>query len=895
MNIVLLILLVVIIIELFVLRKRVAKLEHLQQAQQEEQGAKPAPAQTASPQRPQQQPTRSMKEETASAPRATIASAPAGHIAAKRSVGSSGDDVPEGKPPAHRPVFTTPEESVLSRTSTRLGDYLKTFFTTGNIVLKVGIIILFFGVSFLLKYAAQRNMIPIEFRLAGVALGGIALLVTGWFLSQKKPGFGLALQGGGIGIFYLTVFAAARLYDLLPYTFSFFVLFGLVVLSAVLAVLQNAGALAAFGACGGFLAPVLMSTGTGSHVMLFSYYALLNSGIVGIAWFKAWRELNLLGFLFTFVISVMWGYRYYQPDYFSSTEPFLLLFFLFYVVISILFAHRQPLQLRGYIDGPLVFGLPIVFFGMQASLVENLEYGVAFSALGLGAFYMATATLLWNRLVDGMRALTEAFLALAVVFGSLAIPFALDGQATASAWALEGGAMVWVGLRQNRVMARNFGILLQLGAACSYLLAPQYLRVDSMFLVNEVTLGGVFIAVGALFSSFHLSRNRDILQKWEKMFHLILLGWGILWWLAVCTRDIEFHFSYLHAKNYLLLFFSCTALLLVAMKRLLAWSEMRYPLLGFLPFLVFAAVADYDISTNMLFLKGSGLIAWPVSLLTLWCMLWHVERAWNRTVLSWYHMVSLWLLIFILTNDFSELVAGMVNGGTVWEFVCIAIIPAFFIMILPGIGKKIQWPVIDHRRSYLDHGLAVPLCFLILWSLVSNFMKGDPAPLPYIPLLNPLTLVQILVLLIILFRFASNRKEPEALFAQIPGYYLWAGFGGLIFFWLNGITARLVHLYFAVPFTPKALYDSVIMQSAVSILWSTLALTVTVWANRRGVREAWFGGALLLAGVVIKLFLVDLSGTGTIARIVSFLAVGVLMLFIGYFSPLPPKREEGVT
>jgi uncharacterized membrane protein len=44
--------------------------------------------------------------------------------------------------------------------------------------------------------------------------------------------------------------------------------------------------------------------------------------------------------------------------------------------------------------------------------------------------------------------------------------------------------------------------------------------------------------------------------------------------------------------------------------------------------------------------------------------------------------------------------------------------------------------------------------------------------------------------------------------------------------------------------------------------------------------------------VVLKLFIVDLSGTGTIARIVSFLVVGILMLIIGYFSPLPPKNEE---
>ncbi|MEE4243123.1 MAG: DUF2339 domain-containing protein, partial [Desulfopila sp.] len=620
-----------------------------------------------------------------------------------------------------------------------------------------------------------------------------------------------------------------------------------------------------------------------------------NGGIVGIAWFKAWRELHLLGFLFTFVIAAMWGYRYYQPEYFSTTEPFLLLFFLFYVVISILFAHRQPLQLRGYIDGPLVFGLPIVFFGMQASLVENLEYGVAFSALGLGVFYLASATLLWNRMVEGMRALTEAFLALAVVFGSLAIPFALDGHATASAWALEGGAMVWVGLRQRRVLARNFGILLQLGAACAYLFSPHYLQADSMFLVNEVTLGGVFIAVGAVFSSFHLSRNREILQKWEKLFHLVLLGWGILWWLAVCTRDIEFRFSHVQAKDYLLLFFSFSALILVAMKRLLAWMEMQYPLLGFLPILVFAAFADYDIPTSLLFFEGSGAIAWPASLLTLWLILRQVETVWSRTVLSWYHMISLWLLIFLFTNDFSEFVAGMVNGSAVWEFVCMAIMPAAFILALPGVGKAIQWPVMEHRRSYLDHGLYVPLCFLVLWSLISNIMKGDPAPLPYIPLLNPLTITQIFVFLVILFWLVSNRKEPGTLYSEIPVHYLWAGFGGLIFFWLNGVTARLVHLYFAVPFTLQSLYDSVIMQSAVSILWSTLALTVTVWANRKGLRQAWFGGAVLLAGVVLKLFLVDLSGTGTIARIVSFLAVGVLMLIIGYFSPLPPKRTEGVT
>jgi uncharacterized membrane protein len=37
---------------------------------------------------------------------------------------------------------------------------------------------------------------------------------------------------------------------------------------------------------------------------------------------------------------------------------------------------------------------------------------------------------------------------------------------------------------------------------------------------------------------------------------------------------------------------------------------------------------------------------------------------------------------------------------------------------------------------------------------------------------------------------------------------------------------------------------------------------------------------------------VDLSNVGTIARIVSFIGVGVLMLVVGYFSPVPPKASE---
>ncbi len=346
---------------------------------------------------------------------------------------------------------------------------LSRFFTGGNPVLKIGIVVLFFGVAFLLKYAAQRDLVPLEYRLIGVALAGLALLAAGWRLRQRTLGYGLILQGGGIGILYLVVYAAARLYHFLPFALSLAVMIVLVVLAGFLAVLQEAKVTGRRRHCRRFSRPGADVDGRRQPCPALFLLRPLNLGILGIAWFKSWRELNLLGFVFTFAIATVWGYNAYRPENFSTSEPFLVFFFLLYIAISVLFAHRQPINLKGYIDGPLVFGLPLVVSALQYSLVRDQRYGMAISALVLGLFYALLATLLWRRLAEGMRMLIEAFLALAMAFGSLTIPLAFDGQWTSATWALEGAAMVWVGARQHRPWARLFALLLQVGAAVFFL------------------------------------------------------------------------------------------------------------------------------------------------------------------------------------------------------------------------------------------------------------------------------------------------------------------------------------------------------------------------------------------------------------------------------------------
>jgi uncharacterized membrane protein len=97
-----------------------------------------------------------------------------------------------------------------------------------------------------------------------------------------------------------------------------------------------------------------------------------------------------------------------------------------------------------------------------------------------------------------------------------------------------------------------------------------------------------------------------------------------------------------------------------------------------------------------------------------------------------------------------------------------------------------------------------------------------------------------------------------------------------------------------VPFDPNAMARSMLVQASLSIFWSVLALCTMVAATRARVRPLWLTGAGLMAVVVVKLFFIDLSNVGGIERIVSFIGVGLLMLVIGYFSPVPPAAvEEG--
>ena len=760
------------------------------------------------------------------------------------------------------------------------------FFTDGNVVVRVGLLLLFIGVAFLLKYASEHSLLPIELRLSAAALGGMALTGLGWYLRQRRRAYALLLQGGGLGLFYIVVFAATSLYGLLPPLLALMLMVTLVLLSVLLAWWQDSLSLAVFGLSGGFLAPVLASTGQGSHVMLFSYYALLNLAILGIAWRKSWRVLNLLGFVFTFIIGTAWGVMQYRPEDYASTQPFLIFFFLLYVAIAVLFALRQPVRLRGYVDAGLVFGVPIVGFALQSALVHRIEFGLAFSALSLGAFYLILASALWRRQIEGMRLLTEAFLALGVVFASLAIPLAVDGRWTAAAWALEGAALLWIGLRQQHLAPRVFGLLLQGGAGLAFLLTV-WTPLDAPPLFNNAVLGMAMVAVAGLFSSYVLHAHASVLRRAEGMLSVLLLIWGSLWWLGMGLSEIERVADSQNILPFTLLFLTASMVPAQWLLRRLNWPQLAWPVLAILPLLWLLVLHAWEQHNLSPWSTGWGLLAWPLWLTVQYWGLSRLQHTLERPWLPRAHAATFWLLLLVGSIEWHYWLVQWLHAFSAWTLAGTVLLPFAALVILPPLSRRME------RWGELYAGLAlVPVAVVLLgWFVLASIHHGDPAPLGWLPLLNPLELLQLLLLLALALWARQDIVQTLIQRHAIPTALPWGILGLAAFLLLNSLLAHTVHHWGDVAWHGRALHQSMLLQTSLSVAWTITALVLSWWATRRGWRRLWFVAAGLLALVVLKLFFVDLAESGTVERIVSFIGVGLLMLLIGYLSPLPPHRN----
>ena len=272
-----------------------------------------------------------------------------------------------------------------------------------------------------------------------------------------------------------------------------------------------------------------------------------------------------------------------------------------------------------------------------------------------------------------------------------------------------------------------------------------------------------------------------------------------------------------------------------------------------------------------------------------------------RVALGYVHIAGLWLVTGALAWMLGDAVDRRLAANS-WHLAAGLLAPMAAVQAVLWAKARERWPV----ERWPDAYLAVAAGGLVGVLLAAVFFlnlgsSGLARPLPFIPLLNPLELALAAALLTALrwrqaVQLAAGAAAEGSLLRQANALAGGRGFvallAGLVFLFANGVLLRTLHHATGVRWDAGALFASDTVQMAVSLFWALLGLVLTYLASRNGRRVLWIAGATLLGLVVAKLFLVDMASTGTVARIVSFLGAGVLLVIVGYLSPLPPARED---
>ena len=786
-------------------------------------------------------------------------------------------------PPAHR----SPSYDVASR----LFDLIKTWATTGNVPVKVGVLISLIGLAFLLGVALEQGWITltIEVRHVLVALFGVSLLVVGWRVRGRNPIYGLSLQGGGIAVLYLTTYVAHAVYDLLPAPAAAAAVVIITVGAGVLAVLEDARSLAVLGIIGGFLAPILAYSDAEDHVLVFGFYLILSAGIVAVAWFKIWPELNLLGLGFTLGLAAFWLLTRYSERDWATTQPLIALLVFLYLAIPLLFEVRGPRKVRHWMTSPFVFGLPFAALGLQWLLTGHLEYGTAVSS-GVLAAILGLFAAVAHRFGHGSHALRDTYAALSVAFVAITAPLATDAQYTSVAWVMQGGVLVWFGLRHQRYLATYGGSILQLLGGLSFI---AYLGVGSVYesgdltpLLNGSFLGASLIAVVGLFSGRLLDlagdrRDETITLTWPAVL------WGTGWWIFAGLAETVLHVPADGRLSVSIVFVTVSLGGLALVAPVIGWPRLETLGVSLVPALagfLILALSWQDHPFGM-----TGWAAWIVGLATYYSVLRTREGSF-RWAIPAMHAAGYWVVAILLAAEVHWQVDRVASG--VWPMTA-ALATALAMVGGTLVARRaVAWPLGAHWRTYLAAGAGPVLLGVAVMVFAANVgSDGASPPLTYLPLLNPLEILTVLVVVVALAwkRLADAQEDLplEGLLGRswVPGLTVI----GVIL--LTMAVARTVHHWLGVPFDYDAMIDSTTLHASLSIVWGLAGLSGMVVGVRLVRRVVWVGGASLMGIVVVKLFLFDLSNTGTVARVVSFVGVGLLLLVVGYFAPVPPTAS----
>ncbi len=745
----------------------------------------------------------------------------------------------------------------------------------GNPILRIAVAVLMVGVVLLLRFASEHWQLSLGVKLSFIALTGTVITIAGYWLQRKNQLFAVALQGVGLAIVFLTLIFShhfAMIASLKTASLFFVILLSVTV---YLSLKQQALYLAMLALTMAYIAPLVIPQSHPDVIFLFGYYFVINLAVAAVNFIQPWKILHQIAFFATLFIGGAMIGLYGETQQFDTLDLILWLHIGLFIWLSIRYsqlmlrvrdedlsienkANQKEQRLQPILDVGLIFSVPVLGFSLHAYLMHNSTQALTWGAVALAIIYGALNIWIKQRHPQ-LSILAKSFFILAVVFTALIFPLAKGAHWTSTGWVIQGTALIVWGVTERYRLSRYIGVALVL--LSSVALIFQVWSNDDFPILSTV-----IFALAQFISAFYLLHYQEVEKYFSaRMLSGIFLALGMY---AGSIAAIEFmHWQnqgmnpYLAIAAVLLLLFG----FMVQLKSKIEWVNVQLILISGLLFLSYGvSFAENVYSTGDWFTPLSQFSALTTTLALTILLIKMRSFSSSLYCLNW--SALLWLSL-----------AGI--GITLFPNIAVIALAVF-----PAIYAG--WLFLSKNMLLLDQQ---PVWGLTLFWLLLICLDSYSATQFYVfPLFNLTDFLSLLMFIGLIWVIYHHHFADEH--SVEWGFKVSTILVGLLV--LSSIVVRAMHHYVGTPLWGIEIWRNGNVQLSLTLLWVILAFILMTFSSRRHIRQIWFVGAALLGIVVFKLLLLDLSQSGTLTRVISFIGSGAVMLVIAYLAPLPPAQEQ---
>lgn len=767
-----------------------------------------------------------------------------------------------------------------------------------------GILLIICGVAFFLKYAYDNfNISPLT-RILVVAASGLVAIVVGEI--TRRRGYEIVAKSVtslGIALLYAAVFVASTGYNIISPWPAFALAIAITIAAMLYAVMLDEIIIAFLSLLGGYITPVIISSGQNLPIPLFTYLFVLSIGAMLCAYYRKWRPVNFLAFAGTFGLYTLWFMDSYGRGVIvSGTNPIempialtgLTAFFAVFLIMPVLYELVRKTKASKEDVLLILINSAVTFFYLYVILNSDHRLALAFAAITLSAVHLALMAIFDLRSSEDSD-LCAIFLAIGIVFFTVSLSLFFKAGVLSFAWAAQGAVLALIGVRYKSLMIRLFG-LVALALSCGNLLL--WLPTQSgnfQFIFNPAFGVWCCVAVAAcvnhLVYRFASEKEGDLYSIISQVLYVLmtvlLIAVSAMEWFYHCKFNLLDSSDYMVLKALPVIF--AIALTLFVVRPLYPAGKIRQAFAGVLATagiictvvsLVWLHGEPFTIIANSEFLS---VIVFPVALATyhiLYRFVYTGVSESEKVITCQLYSITGILAMLIASGEWffrcSLNQADMMPAVLIGQTVIFAVsIPFFIIRPLSPLDKT--------SRTVSVIVTVIASVYTVIASVM--FYESTFRIFLNTPFFVGIAFAATLAVSSALLYYKDSRGEnyPEL-----------AAFFGLSFVVvLLALLTEQIFMYWYCLNKYEVTMENWIFRAYmyISILWALYAAALMIVGFWRRIPVLRYVALGLFGLLLVKVFLVDTSQVQNIYRIGAFLATGGVLVAVSYLYQFLKKKN----